>query len=167
MFDAASLCSKQLSGISPAYTEPNVTHSQPPALDTASEGRALPVIFSDGLPNPERLLAFLACHSASNPDPVTCSAETFEWPWIFAQGERVTTGADCDPSAIALFSNIQPVALTPTGINVSKLIYIRRAEAGSAPVRAAGQGALLLHAVQGRLGRCARGEQAGCQAEGN
>jgi hypothetical protein len=102
MLDAESLCSKRLSGISPAYTEPNVTNSQPPAPDAASEGHAPPVIFSDDLSNPERLLAFLACHSASNPGPVTCSAETFEWPWVVAQGERVTTGADCDPSAIAI-----------------------------------------------------------------
>ncbi len=102
MFDAASLCSKQLSGTTPAYTEPNVTNSQPPAPDAASEGRAPPVIFSDGLSNPERLWAFLACHSASNPDPVTCSAETFEWPWVVAPGERVTSGADCDSSAIAI-----------------------------------------------------------------
>jgi hypothetical protein len=95
--DAESLCSKRLSGISSAYTEPTVNNYQPPAPEAASEGRVPPVIFSDGLPNPERLLAFLACHSASNPDPVTCSAATFEWPWDFAQGERVTIGADCAP----------------------------------------------------------------------
>jgi hypothetical protein len=41
-------------------------------------------------------------HSVSNPGPVTCSAEPFEWPWVVAQGERVTTGADCDPSAITI-----------------------------------------------------------------
>jgi hypothetical protein len=100
--DAESLCSKRLSDTSVAYTEPNVTNSQPPAPDAASEGRAPPVILSDDLSNPERLLAFLACHSASNPDPVTCSVATFEWPWVVAQGERVTSGADCAPSAIAV-----------------------------------------------------------------
>ena len=46
-------------------------------------------------------------------------------------------------------------------------LRVGQAEAGEAGVRAAGQEALLLHAVERRLGRGARREQAGRQAEGN
>jgi hypothetical protein len=33
----------------------------------------------------------MSCHSASNPAPLTCPAQTSEWLRIFAQSERVTT----------------------------------------------------------------------------
>src|SRR5215203_3191229 len=46
-------------------------------------------------------------------------------------------------------------------------LSVRLTETGEAGIRAAGQETLLLHAVKCRLGRGARCEQAGCQAEGN
>ena len=53
------------------------------------------------------------------------------------------------------------------GISVKRFQYVRLTEAGETRVRAEGQKALLLNAVECRLGRGVRGKQTGRQAEGN